>query len=132
MKKNIYKLLFSLSITLFLTSITQAQSITPQSINSGGTKMSQSNGSLSFVIGELVVLGQKDSQGNTLGNGFIAGATTTEVNGCAGTKNITINVNNLPITDINNNSTTICSGQPITLTASGATTETLVGLVEIK
>ncbi len=60
---------------LLLTTITQAQSITSQSVNSGGTKMSQSNGSLSFTVGELVVLGQTDSQGNTLGNGFTAGAT---------------------------------------------------------
>ncbi len=64
---------------LILTTITQAQSITSQSVNSGGEKMSQSNGSLSFTIGELVVLGQKDSQGNTLGNGSTAGSTISTV-----------------------------------------------------
>ena len=62
---------------LLLTTTAQAQSITSQSVNSGGTKMSQSNGSLSFSVGELVVLTQKDSQGNTLGNGFTSGATIT-------------------------------------------------------
>ena len=75
MTKNSYKLLFLWGITLFLTGITQAQSITSQSVNSGGTKMSQSNGSLSFTVGELLVLGQTDSQGNTLGNGSTAGST---------------------------------------------------------
>ena len=74
MTKKIYNPLVLLCM-LLLTTITQAQSITSQSINSGGTKMSQSNGSLSFTVGELVVLGQTDSQGNTLGNGFTAGAT---------------------------------------------------------
>ena len=79
MTKNSYKLLFLWGITLFLTGITQAQSITSQSVNSGGTKMSQSNGSLSFTVGELLVLGQTDNQGNTLGNGFTAGATISTV-----------------------------------------------------
>jgi hypothetical protein len=54
-----------------------AQSIAPQSVNSGGTKMTQANGSLSFTVGELVVLSQTDSDGNTLGGGFTAGATLT-------------------------------------------------------
>ncbi len=79
MTKKFYKPLFSLSIMLFITCITQAQSITSQSVNSGGTKMSQTNGSLSFTVGELLVLGQTDSQGNTLGNGFTAGATISTV-----------------------------------------------------
>jgi hypothetical protein len=59
--------------------ISIAQSIAPQSVNSGGTKLSQANGSLSFTVGELVVLSQTDSQGNTLGGGFTAGATLTTV-----------------------------------------------------
>jgi hypothetical protein len=53
------------------------QSIAVQSVNSGGTKMIQANGSLSFTVGELVVLSQTDSQGNMLGGGLIAGATVT-------------------------------------------------------
>ena len=47
--------------------------------------------------------------------------TTIDANGCSGTKNITINVNNLPTIAINNSSSTVCSGQPVTLTATGAT-----------
>lgn len=57
-----------------------AQSITPQSVNSSGTKMIQSNGSLSFTVGELVVLSHTDLNGNTLGGGFTAGATVTTAN----------------------------------------------------
>jgi hypothetical protein len=57
-----------------LSSLATAQSIAPQSVNSGGTKMTQSNGSLSFTVGELVVLAQTDANGNTLGNGFTSGA----------------------------------------------------------
>ncbi len=52
-----------------------SQSISPQSINSGATSMSQVNGSLSFTVGELVVLTQTDSEGNTLGGGFTSGST---------------------------------------------------------
>lgn len=60
---------------LFMFSYSHAQSIAPQSINSGGTSVSQSNGSLSFTVGELVVLSMSDSEGNTLGGGFTSGAT---------------------------------------------------------
>jgi hypothetical protein len=55
--------------------ITYAQSITPQSVNSVGAKMSQSNSSLSFTVGELVVKSQTDANGNTLGSGFTNSAT---------------------------------------------------------
>jgi hypothetical protein len=41
--------------------------------------MSQSNGSLSFTVGELLVLTQIDNQGNTLNGGFTAGATLNTV-----------------------------------------------------
>jgi len=64
---------------LFLGTVSYSQSIAPQSVNSGGTKMTQGNGSLSFTVGELVVLLQTDSQGNTLGSGFTAGATLSIV-----------------------------------------------------
>ena len=64
---------------MFIGFLSNAQSIAPQSVNSSGTKMTQSNGSLSFTVGELVVLSQTDSQGNTLGGGFTAGATLTTV-----------------------------------------------------
>ena len=75
---GIKKISFTLLGTAMLIgTISNAQSITPQSVNSGGTKMSQSNGSLSFAVGELVVLSQIDSDGNTLGGGFAAGAAIT-------------------------------------------------------
>ena len=62
---------------MLMGTMSYAQSIAPQSVNSGGTKMTQANGSLSFTVGELVVLSQTDSNGNTLGGGFTAGATLT-------------------------------------------------------
>jgi hypothetical protein len=66
-----------LGAAMLMAAMSYAQSIAPQSVNSGGTKMTQANGSLSFTVGELVVLSQADSQGNTLGGGFTAGATLT-------------------------------------------------------
>ena len=68
----------------------QNQSISPQSINSAGTKMSQTNGSLTFTVGELVVLSQTDNDGNTLGGGFSAGATLTTLNVSTPNKNVLI------------------------------------------
>lgn len=64
---------------LLLGTLSLAQSIDPQSVNSCGTKMTQANGSISFIVGELVVLKQSDSQGNSLNGGFTAGATLTTV-----------------------------------------------------
>ena len=77
MTKNKSKPLTLLGAVLLIGTISYAQNISPQSVNSGGTKMTQANGSLSFTVGELVVLNQTDSQGNTLGGGFTAGATLT-------------------------------------------------------
>ena len=68
-----------LGAAMLMGTMSYAQSIAPQSVNSGGTKMTQANGSLSFTVGELVVLSQTDSDGNTLGGGFTAGATLTTV-----------------------------------------------------
>jgi hypothetical protein len=77
MAKNKSKPIALLGAAMLMGTMSYAQSIAPQSVNSGGTKMSQANGSLSFTVGELVVLSQTDSQGNTLGGGFTAGATLT-------------------------------------------------------
>jgi hypothetical protein len=74
---NKYKSIILLGFYMLLVNKNYAQSIAPQSVNSGGTKMTQANGSLSFTVGELVVLNLTDSQGNTLGGGFTAGATLT-------------------------------------------------------
>lgn len=79
MTKNKSKPWALLGASILMGTISIAQSIAPQSVNSGGTKLSQANGSLSFTVGELVVLSQTDSQGNTLGGGFTAGATLTTV-----------------------------------------------------
>ncbi len=79
MTKNNSKQLALLGIALLICTVSYAQSIATQSVNCSGTKMTQPNGSLSFTVGELVVLTQTDSQGNTLGGGFTVGATLTTV-----------------------------------------------------
>jgi hypothetical protein len=79
MTKNKTKPITLLIAAMLMGTMSYAQSIAPQSVNSGGTKMSQSNGSLSFTLGELMVLSQTDSDGNTLSGGFTAGATLTTV-----------------------------------------------------
>ena len=69
-----------LGAAMLMGTMSYAQSIAPQSVNSVGTKMTQANGSLSFTVGELVVITRTDSQGNTLGGGFTAGAMLTTMN----------------------------------------------------
>ena len=64
---------------MLVGSMTYAQSIAPQSVNSAGVKMTKANGSVSFTVGELAVKSQTDSQGNTLGGGFTSSATLTTV-----------------------------------------------------
>jgi hypothetical protein len=73
MKKTLIILTGFIGISTFGIS----QTISPQSINSSGQTMTQSNGSLTFTVGELVVLTQTDSDGNTLGSGFPTGAVIT-------------------------------------------------------
>lgn len=80
MTKNKSKPIAMLGVAMLMGTTSYTQSIALQSVNSGGTKMTQANGSLSFTVGELVVLSQTDSDGNTLGGGFTAGATLTTVN----------------------------------------------------
>jgi hypothetical protein len=93
-------LVFSL-FSLF--TFTYAQNISPQSINSGGNKLIQSNGTLSFTLGELAVLSQSDSQGNTIGSGFYVGATLSTLNIHEIDKSvIDVNVYPNPTTDLIN------------------------------
>jgi hypothetical protein len=73
LKISLYCFIFSL-IFIFHSS---AQSIDPESVNSGGEVMYQSNGSVSFVVGEIAILVMSDSLGNTLGGGFINAAIIT-------------------------------------------------------
>ena len=79
MTKNKSKPIALLGSVMLMVTISYAQSVAPQSVNSSGTKMTQTNGSLSFTVGELVVLSQTDSNGNTLGGGFTSAATLTTV-----------------------------------------------------
>jgi hypothetical protein len=69
MKKHLLTLAF-----LATALAVQGQSLAPAAVTSAATKMTQSNGSLSFTVGELVVLTQTDADGNTLGGGFTNGA----------------------------------------------------------
>jgi len=72
---------FALLVTLFtILNLTHAQSIAPQSINPSGKSMSQANGSISFTVGDLVILSESDGEGNSLGNAFSAGASVSTVN----------------------------------------------------
>jgi hypothetical protein len=77
MLKDRLKQLFVIGISVFLKFTYLAQSITPQSLNTTGKKLNQINGSLSFTVGDLVVKGLSDSQGNTVGSGFTISSTLT-------------------------------------------------------
>jgi hypothetical protein len=77
MKKTQLKFVILLGAALLTTPVVQAQSIAPQSVNSSSTSMSQGNGSISFTVGELVILNNTDSEGNSLGSGFTNGATVS-------------------------------------------------------
>ena len=68
--KNFLMILCLITFTVYI----KAQSIAPQVITSGASNFSQSNGSISFTIGELVVTTETNGSGNYLGNGFIPGS----------------------------------------------------------
>ena len=55
------------------------QGLTPQSLNSAGQLTTQANGSLSYIVGELVVGTLTDPNGNSLGSGFNAGSASSTV-----------------------------------------------------
>lgn len=74
MKKQ-YLLIFMIKI--LVSQNVFAQNIASQSINNAGKTMIQSNSSICFTVGELVVLSETDTDGNSLGNGFTSGATIT-------------------------------------------------------
>ena len=74
MKKYII-LLMLLTPAALLT----AQNLAPAAVTCAATKMTQSNGSLSFTVGELVVETQTDGNGNTLGGGFTNGSTSSTI-----------------------------------------------------
>jgi hypothetical protein len=62
---------------LMLTVYVSAQSLAPAAVTASATKMTQSNGSLSFTVGELVVETHTDGNGNALGGGFTNGSTSS-------------------------------------------------------
>jgi hypothetical protein len=66
MKKNF----LTLTLLTAASVASYAQTLAPAAVTSAATKMTQSNGSLSFTVGELVVQTQTDANGNTLGGGF--------------------------------------------------------------
>ena len=70
------KLLLSISIVL-TTVLAYGQSIAPAAVTTAGAKLTQSNGSLSFTVGELVVEPHTDGNGNSLGGGFTNGSTSS-------------------------------------------------------
>lgn len=97
------KIFIPIVLMILFINIIDAQSIAPQSVNSAGAKLTQANGSLSFTVGELVVLTQTDSQGNSLGAGFTAGATlTTSVINEPVTEVLDVNVYPNPISELLN------------------------------
>ncbi len=73
---NSKKIVF-LTLALLMSNQVFSQNVSPQSINSGGAQVNNNNISLSFTVGELVVISKTDSLGNSLNNGFIAGSTLT-------------------------------------------------------
>ena len=94
--------LFILSF-LLAAFIANGQSLAPAAVTSAATKMTQSNGSLSFTVGELVVLTQTDANGNTLGGGFTnsaAGSTTVTAVTIPEIETMTVNVYPNPTTDL--------------------------------
>ena len=69
-----------LSISIVLTAVlAYGQNLAPAAVSSAATKMTQSNGSLSFTVGELVVETHTDGNGNSLGGGFTNGSTSSTI-----------------------------------------------------
>jgi hypothetical protein len=66
-------------ISLLATVHLNGQSIAPQSVNSAGKQSVVNNAGIGFTIGELVVITQSDSQGNTINGGFTSGASLSTV-----------------------------------------------------
>jgi hypothetical protein len=64
-----------LGVAMLIGTLSFAQSLAPQAVNTAGVKFTQANGSLNFTVGELVVKNQTDANGNTLGSGFTNAAT---------------------------------------------------------
>lgn len=75
MKKSKHLILIIIIIGFICNN--HAQSIKPESINSAASTMTNTNGTLSFTVGEIVVLTFTDSLGNTIGGGFTSASTAS-------------------------------------------------------
>jgi hypothetical protein len=80
MYTKISKYILFQSFALLIGKIGFTQNLSPQSVNSCGSRISQGNSSISFTVGELIVSNQADILGNTLAGGYTVGATLTAVN----------------------------------------------------
>jgi len=137
--------------TYTVTGTTNGCQGTPKSItvNVNSSQLNvqlQANPSNTICNGESVNLIASGADSYTWNNGLSAGAshtvsptsTTTytvtgeDANGCKGTKNATITVNNKPTVNIPQGNSTICQGASIELTATGASTYTWSGGGETK
>lgn len=66
-------------VFLFASLGLNAQSLNPQAVNSAGISMTQSNGSLNFTVGDLIIETHTDADGNSLGGGFTNSTTDSSV-----------------------------------------------------
>jgi hypothetical protein len=77
LQNNVLRLfLLGFCFTLLIPCI-KAQNLVPQAITSGASNFTQSNGSLSFTVGELIVTTETNGSGYSLGNGFISSAVSS-------------------------------------------------------
>lgn len=66
-----------LLVGLMMSLTSYSQAISPETVGSAGAKMEQSNGSVTFTVGELIVQSFADANGNVLGNGYTSGAASS-------------------------------------------------------
>lgn len=90
MKVIIFNSALAALIFACTTSVNGQSLTTPPSINSAGLSSAQSNGSMHFTVGELVVALLTDSDGNCLGSGITTGAVITDIE--------ELSVNNMELT----------------------------------
>lgn len=76
--KTLHRYLLAL-LCAGISCVAEAQSLTPQAVTAAGATMTQSNGSLHFTVGELVVETLGDADGNTLGSGFTNAAASSTI-----------------------------------------------------
>ena len=110
---NINMLPFSLGVATSSSTICSGQPVTLTATGADSYVWTPSAG-LSSTTGGVITATPTTSTTYTV--------TGTSSNGCTGSANVTINVNPLPIIQISPLNPTICSGDFVTMTASGADT----------